>query len=155
MGQPATLVIDIETVGQEPELIPSRAREILLDSGTEEDRLKILESLGLDPCTGKIICIGVHWLELDRSRAYCQPDERELLANFWSDIGQIRPQRFVTFNGKSFDFPYINIRSAIMARPSLLTFSILGDSPEDRKIERGVGRGSGYRPDPACAGDGR
>jgi hypothetical protein len=93
MGQPSTLVIDIETVGQDPELIPSRAREILLDVQTDEDRQKILESLGLDPCTGRIICIGVHWLELDRSRAYCQPDERELLANFWSDIGQIRPQR--------------------------------------------------------------
>ncbi len=109
MGQPATLVVDIETVGQDPERIPSRAREILLDVASDEDRQKILESLGLDPCTGRIICIGVHWLELDRSRLYCQADERELLANFWSDIGQIRPQRFVTFNGKSFDFPYINI----------------------------------------------
>src|SRR5439155_19457507 len=116
-GEPATLVVDIDTVGQDPETIPSRAREILLDVATEEDRQKIIESLALDPCTGRIICIGVHWLELDRSRAYCQPDERELLANFWSDMGQIRPQRFVTFNGKSFDFPYINIRSAIMGVP--------------------------------------
>ena len=124
MGQPATLVVDIETVGQDPELIPSRAREILLEVITEDERQKALESFGLDPCTGRIICIGVYWLELERSRAYCQADERELLANFWSDIGQIRPQRFVTFNGKAFDFPYINIRSAIMgvvrAKPSMV-----------------------------------
>src|SRR6266478_2691905 len=113
----ATLVVDIETVGQEPELIPDRAREILLDVETEDDRQHVLEGLGLDPCTGRIICIGVHWIELDRSRVYSQGNERELLANFWSDIGQIRPQRFVTFNGKSFDFPYINIRSAIMGVP--------------------------------------
>jgi len=117
MAQPATLVVDIETVGQDPELIPARAREILLDVENEEDRRRVLENLALDPCTGRIICIGVHWVELDRSRVYCQSDERELLANFWSDIGQIRPQRFVTFNGKSFDFPYINIRSAIMGVP--------------------------------------
>ena len=117
MGQPATLVIDIETVGQDPDLIPARAREILFKVDSEEDRLKITETLGLDPCTGRIICIGVHWIELDRSRVYCQDNERELLANFWSDIGQIRPQRFVTFNGKSFDFPYINIRSAINGVP--------------------------------------
>src|SRR2546423_835451 len=31
MGQPSTLVIDIETVGQDPDGIPTRAREILLD----------------------------------------------------------------------------------------------------------------------------
>ena len=117
MGQPSTLVIDIETVGQNPDVIPTRAREILLNVETEDDRKKVLDGLGLDPCTGRIICIGVHWLELDRSRAYCQDDERELLANFWSDMGQIRPQRFVTFNGKSFDFPYINIRSAINEVP--------------------------------------
>jgi len=117
MSQGATLVIDIETVGQDTDHIPTRAREILLDVETDEDRQRVLDNLGLDPCTGRIICIGVHWLELDRSRAYCQSDERELLANFWSDLGQIRPYRFVTFNGKSFDFPYINIRSAIMDVP--------------------------------------
>jgi len=117
MSQGATLVIDIETVGQDTDHIPSRAREILLDVETDEDRQRVLDNLGLDPCTGRIICIGVYWLELDKSRAYCQSDERELLANFWSDLGQIRPHRFVTFNGKSFDFPYINIRSAIMDVP--------------------------------------
>ena len=63
MGQPATLVIDIETVGQAPELISPRAREILLDVDTDDDRQKVLECLGLDPCTGRIICIGVYWLE--------------------------------------------------------------------------------------------
>jgi DNA polymerase elongation subunit (family B) len=113
MGQPATLVVDIETVGQELESISPRAREILLDVETEEDRQKVLDNLGLDPCTGRIICIGVHWIELDKSRAYVHTEERELLSSFWSDLGQIRPQRYVTFNGKSFDFPYINIRSAI------------------------------------------
>ena len=60
MGQPATLVVDIETVGQDPEIIPPRAREILLDVESDEDRLKVLDSLGLDPCTGRIICIGVY-----------------------------------------------------------------------------------------------
>ena len=117
MSQPATLVVDIETVGQDLEQIPARAREILLNVETEEDRKRVLDHLGLDPCTGRIICIGVYWIELDKARAYCQADERELLANFWADLGQIRPYRFVTFNGKSFDFPYINIRSAIMEVP--------------------------------------
>ncbi len=117
MANPNTMIVDIETVGQDVDRIPPRALEILLPADDEEERQRVLESLGLDPCTGRIICIGVYWLEVDRSRAYCQSDERELLANFWSDLGQIRPTRFVTFNGKSFDFPYINVRSAILEVP--------------------------------------
>ncbi len=100
-----TLVVDIETVGQEPELIPTRAREILLDVESEEGRQHVLQGLSLDPCTGRIICIGVHWIELERSRVYCQTDERELLANFWSDMGQIRPQRLSPSTANHSTFP--------------------------------------------------
>jgi hypothetical protein len=115
---PSTLVVDIETVGQPLDAIPERAREILFDSiQNEEEREIAVDRLGLDPATGRIVCIGVHWIELDRSRAYWQSDEVELLSNFWADIAQIRPTRFVTFNGKSFDFPYINVRSAILGVP--------------------------------------
>jgi DNA polymerase elongation subunit (family B) len=115
---PSTLVVDIETVAQPLETLPERAVEILL-AGTENDveRGTVVDRMGLDPATGRIVCIGVHWMELDRSRAYWQSDEVELLSNFWSDVAQIRPSRFVTFNGKSFDFPYINVRSAIMGVP--------------------------------------
>lgn len=118
MGSPSTLIVDIETVAQETESIPERALEILLDGEDEEARQAVIDRMGLDPCTGRIICIGVYWLEIGRSRAYCQSEERELLANFWSDLVQLRPTRFVTFNGKSFDFPYINVRSAILNVPA-------------------------------------
>lgn len=117
MASPNTLIVDIETVGQETDSIPPRALEILLPPNEDKDREQAIDSFGLDPCTGRIVCIGVYWLEVDRSRAYCQSDERELLANFWSDLGQVRPTRFVTFNGKSFDFPYIKIRSALLEVP--------------------------------------
>lgn len=118
MATSSTLVIDIETVGQDQDQIPPRALEILLNVDDEEARQKVLDRLGLDPCTGRIVCIGVYWIERDRSRAYCQDDERELLGNFWADLAQIRPGRLVTFNGKSFDFPYINVRSAILKVPA-------------------------------------
>jgi hypothetical protein len=115
MASPSTLVVDIETVGQDPADLTRRAMEILVADADDEDaRNQVIERMGLDPCTGRIICIGVHWIEVGRSRAYCQSDERELISNFWADLVQIRPTRFVTFNGKSFDFPYINIRSAIL-----------------------------------------
>jgi DNA polymerase elongation subunit (family B) len=115
MATHSTLVVDIETVAQDIDAIPPRALEILLGKAEDDEaRLAIVDRMGLDPSTGRIICIGVHWIEVDRSRVYCQSDERELLSNFWSDLVQVRPSRFVTFNGKSFDFPYINVRSAIL-----------------------------------------
>ena len=118
MGSSSTLIVDIETVTQGTESIPKRALEILLDVEDEEARKAVVDRMALEPSTGRIVCIGVYWLEVDRSRAYCQSDERELLANFWSDLAQIRPTRLVTFNGKSFDFPYINVRSAILSVPA-------------------------------------
>jgi hypothetical protein len=119
MAPLTTVVVDIETVGQDRDGLSPRALEILLkDAGSEAEREETESRFALDPCTGRIVCIGVYWVEVDRSRAYCQREENELLANFWADLAQIRPTRFVTFNGKSFDFPYINVRSAILGVPS-------------------------------------
>ena len=119
MSTSTTVIVDIETVAQHKQGIPERALEILFRNvESEDDRKEMEDRFALDPCTGRIICIGVYWLEVDRSRVYYDSEEGELLANFWSDLAQIRPTRFVTFNGKSFDFPYINVRSAILGVPS-------------------------------------
>ena len=119
MPASTTVVVDIETVPQAEGSISTRALEILFRNvESDEEREEMEGRFALDPCTGRIVCIGVHWIEVDRSRAYYGPEEVELLANFWSDLSQIRPTRFVTFNGKSFDFPYINVRSAILGVPS-------------------------------------
>jgi hypothetical protein len=119
MSATTTVIVDIETVALDKPVIPDRALEILLSNAESDDaRQEIEDRFALDPCTGRIVCIGVYWLEVDRSRAYYDSEEVELLANFWSDLAQIRPTRFVTFNGKSFDFPYINVRSAILGVPS-------------------------------------
>jgi 3'-5' exonuclease len=119
MAAPTTLVVDIETVGPGRGQLSPRAMELLVrDAATESEREEIESRFALDPCTGRIVCIGVYWIEVDRSRAYCQREELELLANFWSDVARIRPTRFVTFNGKAFDFPYIILRSAILGLPT-------------------------------------
>ena len=48
MGQPATLVIDIETVGQELDAISVRAREILLDSAAGTPAKKSVRKFSMD-----------------------------------------------------------------------------------------------------------
>jgi predicted PolB exonuclease-like 3'-5' exonuclease len=48
---------------------------------------------------------------------FVECDEPTLLAEFWSDLA--RYDQFVTFNGRSFDGPFLMIRSAILGiRPT-------------------------------------
>ncbi|MFQ5789693.1 MAG: ribonuclease H-like domain-containing protein [Acidobacteriota bacterium] len=117
------LVVDIETAGHTPEDIPSRAMDYLLrrlqrDDPTGEElearRKDMVEKFGLDPTTGRIVCIGLLDTESGAEEALGDEEEANLLTSFWDFLGRTRPELFVTFNGKRFDFPFINIRSAIL-----------------------------------------
>ena len=127
------LVIDIETVGQDPRELPTRARDYLFrhverDASNEEDievrRKEIVDRFGLDPTTGVIVCIGLYDTERKTEEALTQKDEKSLLTSFWKLLDESPPNLFVTFNGKSFDFPYINIRSAILEIPPSMKLSV-------------------------------
>jgi DNA polymerase elongation subunit (family B) len=120
------LVVDIETVGQAPDEIPARAldylfRSVSRDNPSEDEvearRRELVERFGLDPTTGRVICIGLVETESGEEKALSHRDEGRLLSSFWQFLEDEKPGRFVTFNGKSFDFPYINIRSAILEVP--------------------------------------
>ena len=105
----ATLVFDIETVGLTPAV-----------TDAEED------TSGLSPFTGKVIAIGVwdverrqgvvyyettetdEWQEGDWS--YRPSNERDMLEDFWE--GARSYDVFVTFAGRNFDVPFLNLRSA-------------------------------------------
>ena len=116
------IVLDIETIGQQVEEIPERALDYLF-RGLERDapdpaelerrREDLVSRLGLDPTTGRIVCIGVVDSETAFERTFAQADEKELLESFWRWLEGARPTLFVSFNGRRFDFPYLNIRSAI------------------------------------------
>ena len=106
--------------------IPARALDILFRSlrrpeasegEIEARREEAIERFGLDPTTGRIVCIGLLDAESTHKEAYYGADEKVLLTAFWQYLDRTKPELFVTFNGKSFDFPYINIRSAILEIP--------------------------------------
>ena len=127
------LVVDIETVGRGVDEIPTRALDILFRSlrrpeASEEEiearREEAIERFGLDPTTGRIVCIGLLDAQSTRKEAYYGMDEKVLLTSFWEYLERNKPELFVTFNGKSFDFPYINIRSAILEIPPSMPLPI-------------------------------
>jgi len=111
----ATLVFDIETAPLPGELfLPS-------SEGEQDTR-------GLSSLTGQIVAIGVYDLDREQGAVYYQGDgsgtetyyegfvlkernERTMLEDFWT--GSRDYNVFVSFAGRGFDVPFINIRSAV------------------------------------------
>ena len=135
----STLIIDIETVGENWEEIDETTQKILLDRYVkhsvdlnlkEEEVAKAVKNqLGLQPFTGKIITIGALELESKKSVIWYDPNgekhqveeegkvkyipsvESEMLEAFWKVA--VRFNTFVTFSGRGMDMPFLMLRSAI------------------------------------------
>jgi predicted PolB exonuclease-like 3'-5' exonuclease len=114
--------LDVETVGRKVEEIPERALDYLLkalerDQPPPEEldrrREELFARFGLDPTTGRIVCVGIVDVEGAFERAFSDDSERDLLESFWGWYAEARPELVVTFNGKRFDVPFLNLRSAV------------------------------------------
>jgi hypothetical protein len=131
-----TLVFDIETVGESWNNLDETTQSVLsrwIDrtARSEEEReaeMKDLrEGLGFSPLTGEIVAIGLYDLEQKQGVVYYQGEgekesedgeftlkprsEEEMLEALWE--GATSYDTFVTFNGRGFDVPFLNLRSAI------------------------------------------
>jgi len=134
----ATLIFDIETVGENFDELDGTTQEVLTrwirressDEGEYQAALSdVKEGLGFSPLTGEIVAIGMLDAERDKGAVYYQSpgsegtlseegafkleamSERDMLAKFW-EVAE-RYDTFVSFNGRSFDAPFLMIRSAI------------------------------------------
>lgn len=134
----AKLIIDIETIGEDFDKMDKATQELLTrwiknTSKTDEeyqDSLNNLKNeLGFSPLTGEIVAIGVMDYEKEQGVVYYQSPEieaeeikegnfkfkpmgeSEMLENFWQ--GLLQYDEIITFNGRSFDIPYIITRSAV------------------------------------------
>lgn len=124
------IIFDIETVGRDFDSFDETAKNYLLKwAETEEDVKDVKESLSFYPLTGEIIAIGMLNPDTMRGAVYFQAPgeplqpfeeggisfkpgtESDIIKNFWDVIKNY--DQFVTFNGRSFDCPFIMIRSAV------------------------------------------
>jgi hypothetical protein len=130
------VIFDIETVGVDLESLELSTQEYLLKGAeTEEERVKVRESLSFYPLTGQVITIGMLNPDTGRGAVYFQTNgemlppfeedgikyecgtEKEILEKFWSAVKTYRS--FVTFNGRVFDCPFLLVRSAVhQVRPT-------------------------------------
>jgi 3'-5' exonuclease len=133
----ASVVFDIETVGVEWESLDDAQRTYLQKNAkTDEERAKLPELLSLWPFTGRIVVLAMVNPETDRGRVWYEKTdgrfeetsadgrftfigdtEPVFLCEFWKAIARFH--RFVTFNGRCFDGPFVMLRSAILGIPAL------------------------------------
>lgn len=131
------LIFDIETVGVDFGSLDQAAQEYLLRYAEDEgDAKDVKERLGLSPFTGEVVAIGMLSAESDEGIVLFRDEgtraihfaeagikyqsvsnESELLARFWEEVKKYH--QIVSFNGRSFDGPFLMIRSAVnRIRPS-------------------------------------
>lgn len=132
------IIFDIETVGDNFDSIDKKTQEMLTwwikreskDEKEYQAQLQnVKEELGFSPLTGQIVSIGMLDHETKKGAVYFQSPEteteefeeegikykpmgeKEIIENFWSVAEHA--EEFVTFNGRSFDVPFILIRGAL------------------------------------------
>jgi DNA polymerase elongation subunit (family B) len=124
------VIFDIETVGKDFESFDRATREYLLRyADTEEEKEEVKDNLSFYPLTAEIVTIGL--LDPDKhtgivffqtagdpllpfeedNMRYESGTEEEIIEKFWEVIS--RYDKFITFNGRSFDCPFILVRSAV------------------------------------------
>jgi uncharacterized protein YprB with RNaseH-like and TPR domain len=132
-----TLIFDIETVGETWESLDTTTQGMLSrwvdrtaknDEEHEAEMKDLREGLGFSPLTGMIVAIGLYDYERKQGVVYYQGEgneaeidvgefilksrsEKEMLEDFWE--GAKEYDTFVTFNGRGFDVPFLNLRTAI------------------------------------------
>jgi len=124
------VILDIETVGRDFESLDRTTQEYLLRyAETEDEKAEIKDRLSFYPLTAEIVTIGLLDPVTQKGAVFFQTagdtflpfeednvryeagTEREILEKFWNVIKGY--DQIVTFNGRSFDCPFILIRSAI------------------------------------------
>ncbi len=140
----SALVVDIETAGEDWSNIDDQTKKVLIDRVTrwhpeidDDDATESAQNdLGISPFTGEIVALGVLDTATSKGAVYYQAPalksdpggavegvklatlgEKAMLEKFWEL--STRYEEFVTFSGRTFDIPFLFIRSAIHnLRPS-------------------------------------
>jgi hypothetical protein len=133
------LIFDIETVGENFDALDDVTKHLLTrwikrEAAADEDKYNakladLQDGLGFSPLTGQIAVIGVFDTIKNQGVVYYQaPDsehqeareenflfkprtEKEMLKSFWQ--GALNYKELVSFNGRSFDVPFLITRSAV------------------------------------------
>jgi len=125
------IVFDIESLAYPLEEFDQQQREYLLKfAKTEEEKADTIQRLNLNPLTAHLLAIGMvnpdsnqgkvlydapkrePVFSADGSIEFVPCSEPEMLEEFWKTVGHYN--QLITFNGRSFDGPFLMMRSALL-----------------------------------------
>ncbi|MBI2430113.1 MAG: ribonuclease H-like domain-containing protein [Ignavibacteriales bacterium] len=123
------IVFDIETLGFPLESFDLESQTYLMRFADSEEKIEDLKkNLNLHALTAQVLCIALYNPDTQRGKVFFQSNtkeeyynddntchyssgtEEEILKNFWTVIPKY--DQFITFNGRSFDCPFLLLRSA-------------------------------------------
>lgn len=123
------IVFDIETLGFPLESFDQETQSYLMRFADSEEKVEELrKNLNLHALTAQVLCIALYNPDTQRGKVFFQSDKKEeyhtndgachyisgtedeILRNFWEIIPKY--DQFITFNGRSFDCPFLLLRSA-------------------------------------------
>ena len=126
----ARILFDIETAGFDFESLDEPVQEYLLKwAESEQEKNEVRQSLSFYPVTAEIVSIGMFNPDTGKGAVFFQNNsdpvlpfeeeglryeagtEPEIIQKFWDTIKSYN--QFITFNGRSFDCPFIMVRSAV------------------------------------------
>ena len=125
------VVFDIETIGFPFDTFDKKQQDYITKFAANDQEVTIAkEKLGLHPLTGRVVTIALYNPDTNKGVVYFDSgnnqkydhyedlihyvscDEKTMLENFWKDIEKF--DEYITFNGRSFDCPFLTLRSAIL-----------------------------------------
>lgn len=143
------IAFDIETAAMDIENFSESQQEYLLRGAETEEEIEQKKfNMGLYPFTAQVVCIGLQLMEgqgdefeikneaafstlpdyngvegeqieLESGKQCLLYSERGLLEQFWKIVSKYSDATLISFNGRSFDIPFLMLRSAVLKiRPS-------------------------------------
>lgn len=125
------VVFDIETLGFPLESFDQETQTYLLRFAENDEKIEeVKKNLNLHPLTAQVLCIALYNPDSKQGKVFFQSDtneeyrsndstchfvsgsEKEILQKFWDVITKY--EQFITFNGRSFDCPFLMLRSAVL-----------------------------------------
>jgi DNA polymerase elongation subunit (family B) len=125
------VVFDIETLGFPLDSFDQERQDYLMRfAKSDEERVEAVQKLNLSPLTAQTIAIGMLNPDSGQGKVfYVAPNheqstsedglvqfvpgnEESVLQEFWKTVAHY--SQFITFNGRTFDCPFLMLRSAIL-----------------------------------------